>query len=395
MMFDGANPVARPEGDDYNLFTSDHEAFRESVRRFVEREIHPHVEEWEAAGEFPRELYERVGELGFFGVKFGAEFGGTGPDFLAAAVFIEELARCRSGGVAAGLGAHTDLASLYVGNFGTDEQRKALLTPSIEGKMIGALGVTEPDAGSDVAALRTKGFRDGGDLVINGTKTFITNGSRCDYVVTAVRTGGEGYGGISLVLVPTDAKGFSSKRIGTVGWRTSHTGELTFDDVRVPVGNILGGEEGQGFKQIMGSFAWERLAMSLGAVAAAQQTMEGGIAYARDRKVFGRELSRFQVWRHRFADMETEIEAARALTYEALRAYLLGRDDTIRLVSMAKALACEVDWRVADECLQVHGGYGYMMEFPVQRAWRDSRLGPIGGGTTQIMHEIIAKSYGL
>lgn len=394
-MFDGSNPVTRPEGENYELFTEDHEAFRQSVRRFVEREIHPHVEEWEHAGDFPRELYTRVGDFGFFGVKFAPELGGTGPDFLAASVFVEEIARCRSGGVAAGLGAHTDLASLYIGNFGTDEQRKEFLTPSIAGELIGALAVTEADAGSDVASLRTRGVRDGGDLVINGGKTFITNGSKADYVVTAVRTGGEGHGGISLVIVPTSTPGFSSRRIGTVGWRTSHTGELTYEDVRVPMANILGGEEGNGFKQIMGNFGWERLCMSLGAVAAAKQTLDGGIAYARDRKVFGRELSRFQIWKHRFADMETEIQAARALTYQALRAYLLGRDDTIRLVSMAKALACEVDWRVADECLQVHGGYGYMMEFPVQRAWRDSRLGPIGGGTTQIMHEIIAKSYGL
>lgn len=394
-MFDGANPVAPPAGESYHLFTEDHQAFRDSVRRFVQREIHPNIEEWEAAAEFPRSLYERVGDLGCFGVKFEAAVGGTGPDFLAAAVFVEELARCRSGGVAAALGAHTDLASLYLGNFGSDEQRKEWLGPSIAGQVIGALAVTEPDAGSDVAAIRTRGVPDGGDLIISGTKTYITNGSWADYVVTAVRTQGDGHGGISLVIVPTDAPGFSSRRIGTVGWRTSQTGELTYDEVRVPMANILGGEPGVGFKQIMGNFGWERLCMALGAVSAAQQTLESGIAYARDRKVFGRELARFQVWKHRFADMETEIEAARALTYEALRAYLLGRDDMIRLVSMAKALACEVDWRVADECLQVHGGYGYMMEFGVQRAWRDSRLGPIGGGTTQIMHEIIAKSYGL
>lgn len=394
MTFDGSQPLAKPSGEPFPLFREEHELLRESVRRFVSKEIAPHVEEWEHAGDFPRELYTRCGELGFFGLKFPEEIGGSGPDYLAAAVFIEELARCGSGGVAAGLGAHTDLGSLYLGNYGTTEQLKRWLEPSISGEIIGALAVTEPDTGSDVAALRTKAVKEGDSYVINGSKTFITNGSKADYVVVAARTGGEGHGGISLIIVNADTPGFAANRIGTVGWRTSHTAELQFDDVRVPAENLLGGVEGEGFKQIMGNFGWERIAMALGANSAAAKTLEEGIAYANEREAFGRPISKFQVWKHRFADLATEIGASRALTHHALRLYAMGQP-AIREIAMAKAMACEVDWKVADECLQVHGGWGYMMEYPVQRAWRDSRLGPIGGGTTQIMNEIIAKTYGL
>jgi acyl-CoA dehydrogenase len=222
---------------------------------------------------------------------------------------------------------------------------------------------------------------------------FITNGSKADYVVTAVRTGGEGYQGISLLTVEKDTPGFTAIRIPTVGWWTSHTAELHFDDCRVPAENLLG-DEGTGFVSIMKNFQWERIVMALAAVAAAQKTLEQAIEYARNREAFGRPVAKFQVWRHRFADLETEIHAARCLTYHALRKIAAG-EDALREVSMAKWLACELDWKVADEALQVHGGYGYMMEFPVQRAWRDARLGPIGGGTTEIMKEIVAKTYGL
>lgn len=380
-------------GARWELFTDEHDELRRSVRAFVEREIAPNVEEWEREGDFPRALYERMGELGFLGLKYPEEYGGSGPDFLADCVVVEELARAGSGGIAAGIGGHKDLGSYYVYRFGNDEQRKRWLVPSIRGEVIGALAVTEPNAGSDVASLATRAMRDGDAYVLNGSKTFITNGSKADYVVTAVRTGGEGYGGISLIVVERGTPGFTTRRIETVGWRTSHTGELFFDDCRVPAENLLG-DEGQGFVAIMKNFQWERLIMALGAVAGAQRTLDGAIAYARDRTAFGRPIARFQVWKHRFADLETGLAAARALTYHALRKFVAG-EDALREVSMAKALACELAWKVADEAVQVHGGYGYMMEFPVQRAWRDSRLGPIGGGTTQIMREIIAKTYGL
>jgi acyl-CoA dehydrogenase len=393
-MFDGSQPITPPSGEAYPLFREEHEALRDSMRRFTDKEIAPFVEEWEEARDFPRELYDRCGELGFFGLKFGEDVGGSGPDYLAAAVFSEELARCGSGGVAAGLGAHTDLASLYIGNHGTPEQQRRWLVPSIAGSIIGALGVTEPDAGSDVASLRTRATRDGDHYVIDGAKTFITNGSKADYVVVAARTGGEGHAGISLIVVERTTPGFTTNRLETVGWRTSHTAELSFDQVRVPVANLVGGVEGEGFKQIMANFGWERLAMALGANAGAQRTLDAGIAYAQERNAFGRPISKFQVWKHRFADLATEIAASRSLTYHALRRYVLG-EPAIREVALAKSLACELSWKVADECLQVHGGWGFMMEYPVQRAWRDSRLGPIGGGTTEIMREIVAKLDGL
>jgi len=377
----------------WELFTEDHAAFRDSVRQFIQKEIAPNVDDWERARDFPRDLYLRFGELGLLGLKYGDEYGGTGPDFIADAIVNEELARCGSGGVAAGIGGHKDLGSYYIYRFGTEEQRRLWLVPSIRGELIGALAVTEPAAGSDVAAIATKAARDGDHYVVSGQKAFITNGSKADYVVVAARTGEEGYGGISLIVVEKDTPGFTTNRMRTVGWWTSHTAELFFDECRVPAGNLLGAEN-EGFISIMKNFQWERLVMALGAVAAAQKTLETAIVYAKDREAFGRPVAKFQVWRHRFADLETEIAAARALTYHALRKIAAG-EDALREVSMAKWLATELDWKVADEAVQVHGGYGYMMEFPVQRAWRDARLGPIGGGTTEIMKEIIAKTYGL
>ena len=377
----------------WDPFSEEHDALRESVRAFVHKEIRVHAAEWEEAGDFPRDLYTRMGELGFLGLKYPPEYGGSGPDLLADTVVVEEMGRCGSGGVAAGIGGHKDLGSYYVYRFGDEAQKQRWLVPSITGEAIGALGVTEPDAGSDVASLRTRAVRDGDHYIVDGTKTYITNGSKADYVVTAVRTGGEGYKGVSLLVIERDAPGFTSTRIETVGWRTSHTGELHFDGCRVPAANLLGAE-GEGFIAIMKNFQWERLIMALGAVSSAEHILETAIAYAREREVFGRPIARFQVWKHRFADLSTEIAAARALTYHALRMFVAG-EDALREVSMAKALACELDWRVADECVQVHGGYGYMREFPAERAWRDTRLGPIGGGTTQIMNEIIAKTYGL
>jgi acyl-CoA dehydrogenase len=377
----------------WDLFTEDHVAFRESVRQFIQKEITPNVEDWERAHDFPRDLYTRFGDLGLLGLKYDETYGGTGPDFIADAIVNEELAQCGSGGVAAGIGGHKDLGSYYIYRFGTEEQRQRWLVPSIRGEMIGALGVTEPGTGSDVANIQTKAIRDGDHFVLTGQKAFITNGSKADYVVAAARTGGEGHGGISLIVVEKDTPGFTTSRMRTVGWWTSHTAELFFDECRVPAENLLG-PENEGFICIMKNFQWERLVMALAAVAAAQKTLDSGIAYGKDREAFGRPVAKFQVWRHRFADLETEIAAARALTYHALRKLAAG-EDALREVSMAKWFATELDWKVADEALQVHGGYGYMMEFPVQRAWRDARLGPIGGGTTEIMKEIIAKTYGL
>ena len=376
------------------LFTAEHDELRASVRSFVERELAPNAEAWERAESFPKEVFERAGALGLFGTKFPPEAGGSGPDFVADAVVTEELARCRSGGVAACLGAHKDLASLYLYNFGGPAQHDRWLKPAIEGEIVGALAVSEPDAGSDVAALKCSARRDNGEWVVNGSKIFITNGAWADFVVVAAKTDpSAGHKGMTLFVIEAGTPGFTRRRIPTLGWRTGQTGELSFADVRVPDENRLGAE-GQGFYAIMRNFVWERLAMALGQVAGAQLTYELAKSYASGRTAFGRPVSKFQVWRHRFADMATRIEAGRALTYHALRLFVSGREP-IREAAMAKLYTSELAFHVADECVQVHGGYGYMMEFPAQRAWRDARLGPIGGGTSEIMRDLIGRTYGL
>jgi acyl-CoA dehydrogenase len=310
-------------------------------------------------------------------------------------VITEEMVGAGAAGVAAAIGGHKDLGSYYVYRFGTEEQRQRWLVPSVAGELIGGLAVTEPEAGSDVAGISTRAERDGDGWVLRGEKTFITNGSIADYVVVAARTDPEAqaHDGISLFVVERDTPGFSRSRVETVGWRTSHTGHLTFDDSRLPADALLG-EEGHGFRHIMRNFQWERIVMALAAVGAAKRTLDLGRRYGREREAFGRPIGTFQVWRHRFADLATEIEAAQALTYHALRKVVAG-EDAVREVSMAKWLTAELDWFVADEALQIHGGYGFMREFPIERVWRDARLGPIGGGTTEIMKEIIGRSYGL
>lgn len=379
----------------YGLFTEDHGELRRLVRDFVDREIRPNVEEWERTGEFPaREVVRRAGAIGLFGAKYEEAYGGTGPDPVADAVITEELARCGSGGVAATLGAHKDLGPYYVHRFGTEEQRKRWLVPAVAGEAIGALAITEPGAGSDVAAIATRAVREGPDWVISGAKAFVTNGPIADFVVAAARTDpGVGPDGITLFVVEPGTPGVAASRIGTVGWRTSYTGELAFDGVRVPDEHRLG-QVGRGFHHIMECLQWERLAMALAAVVSAEEALALAIDYARSREAFGRPVARFQVWRHRFADLATEIEAARSLTYHALRKVVAGEDHRVE-ISMAKWYTAELAWRAADEALQVHGGYGYMMEFPVQRAWRDARLGPIGGGTTEIMKEVVGRALGL
>jgi acyl-CoA dehydrogenase len=403
------SPPLAAEASALPLFGDEHDQLRASARRFVERELLPHVEDWERAEDFPRAIFEQVGDAGFLGLKFDPEVGGSGPDLLAAAVWIEELARCLSGGLAADLGATCDLAALYVSKAGSAEQQRRFLPPLLSGARIGALAITEPGTGSDVAGITTRAVRDGEGWVVDGAKAFITNGAWCDDVVVAAKVSTEDgaptddpHGRITLFLVPTDVSGFSRRRMPMLGWRTSHTGELTFEQVRVGDDRRLG-DVGSGFTHITSCFAWERLAMSLGAVAAAQRTLEVAIEHAKRREAFGRPIATFQVWRHRFADLATRIATGRALTYRALRLVVAQAEDpasvraaeVLRTVAMSKLLTQRLAFDVADEGVQVHGGAGYMMEYPIQRAWRDARLGPIGGGTDEIMKEIVAKTYGL
>jgi acyl-CoA dehydrogenase len=394
-------------------FTDEHEELRESVRRFTSKEIAPHVQEWEDAREFPRELFARSGELGFLGLKFPTEYGGQGGNHVHDAVWIEELSRSGgSGGVAAGLNAHAQIAMPPVFSFGNDEQRGRWIVPGIRGELVGALGITEPGAGSNVADIRTTARKVPGGYVVNGSKTFITNGVRADFLVCAVKTSPDGgHHGLSFLVLEREMPGYNvTSKLEKMGWHSSDTGELTFTDVEVPDENLLGAEN-QGFYLIMANFQWERLSMALGAVGGMQRVFDVTLAYAKEREAFGRPIGRFQAIRHKFAEMATRIEASRALTYHALRLFAEGRDGggpdsdpqqviaatsgSLREVTMAKLLTQRALLEVADECLQIHGGYGYMREYGIERAVRDARLGPIGGGTDEIMKEILGRQLGL
>jgi acyl-CoA dehydrogenase len=376
-------------------FTEEHQQLREAIRRFVDTELAPHAREWEDEKWFPNSVFDRLAELGWLGLKYPEEYGGEGGDYLHDAVFTEELSRCGSGGVAAGIGAHIGIATPPIWKFGTEDQKQRFLAPAIRGEKIAALGITEPDAGSDVASIRTLARRENGGYVVNGSKTFITNGVRADYVVTAVKTTDKGgHHGISFLVIEKEMDGFSvSRKLEKMGWHASDTGELAFQDVFVPEENLLG-EENKGFYLIMANFQWERLLMSLGAVGAMQRLLETTIAYAQERKSFGRPLSGHQVIRHKITDMAIKLERGRAVTYNALRMFSEGQD-AIKEVTTAKLITQRDCFEVADEAVQIHGGAGYMKEYDVERAARDARLGPIGGGTDEIMREILAKQLGL
>jgi len=377
-------------------FTDEHEELRESVRRFVSKEMAPHIEEWEEAREFPRELFNRCGELGFLGLKYPTEYGGQGGDYVHDAVWVEELSRSgASGGVAAGIGAHAEIATPPIWKFGTEEQKQRWLVPGIRGELIGALGITEPGAGSDVASLRTTARRVDGGYVVNGGKTFITNGVRADFLVCAVKTTEEGgHHGISFLVLEREMPGYEvTNKLEKMGWHSSDTGELAFTDVEVPAENLLG-EENEGFKLIMANFQWERLTMALGAVGGMQRVFEATLTYAKEREAFGRPIGRFQAIRHKFAEMSVKIEAAKQMVYATAWRFANG-EYPVREITQAKLYASRVIEEVADDCIQIHGGYGYMKEYEVERAYRDARLNRIGAGTDEIMLEVIGRSYGL
>lgn len=376
-------------------FAEEHAIFRKSVRDFCENEIKPHVEEWEEAGIFPREIYTEMGKLGFLGIRFPEKYGGSGLDWWYTACFIEELPRCMCGGVPLSIMAHTDMATPIINILGSEEQKQEFLAPAIKGEKIAAICVTEPFAGSDVAGIKTTAKKDGGDYVINGSKTFITNGTRADFLMLAAKTNPEaGHAGMSLFTFPTNVKGYSiSKKLNKLGNRSSDTAELSFEDCRIPKRYLLG-EEGQGFIYAMKNFQGERIVAALSATAGAALALEETMRYIHDREVFGRPLSKFQVTRHKVADMATQIEASRAITYYAMNLHNDGIEST-REVSMAKIFASDASKYVVDECLQLHGGYGYVEEYYIARAYRDTRLMPIGGGTTEIMKEIVSRLMGL
>jgi acyl-CoA dehydrogenase len=373
-------------------FTEEHEEFRLAVRRFVQAELRPHAREWEDARWFPNDVFGRLAELGYIGLKFPPEYGGDG-DPVADAVFVEELSWCGSGGVAAGIGAHSGIALPPVWKFGTEEQKQRYLVPGIRGEKIAALAITEPDAGSDVASIRTHASRVDGGYVVNGSKTFITGGVRADFLVTAARTKPEGgHHAISFLIIER-GPGVESSALEKLGWHASDTAHISFDDVFVPEENLLGSEHG-GFYLIMANFQWERLLMALGAVGAMGVAFENTLRYAREREAFGRPIGKHQAIRHKLAEIALKIEAGRDVTYAALRRYVAG-EDAVREVTIAKLATQRAAYEVMDSCLQIHGGNGYMVEYDIERAARDARLGPIGGGTDEIMKEILGRSFGL
>ncbi len=377
-------------------FTEEHEELRASVRGFLDRELAPHSQQWEADRWFPDEVFDKLAAQGLLGLKYPAELGGQGGDYLHEAVLVEELSRIGSGGTAAGIGAHTNIATPPIWKFGTDEQKQRYLAPAIKGKLIGALGITEPDAGSDVASLRTKATPCDGGWVVSGEKTYITNGVRAHFIVTAVKTKNEDpparHNDISFLIIDRQ-DGVSSSKLEKLGWHASDTATISFDEVFVPAENLLGELHG-GFKLIMANFQWERLAMALGTVGAMQLAYERTAEYARERTAFGRPISKHQVIRHKLADLATSAYTARCVTYDALRRFHEGQEP-LKEVTMAKLLTQRASFELMDECLQIHGGMGYMGEHWAQRAARDARLGPIGGGSDEIMREILGRLLGL
>ncbi len=376
------------------IFTDEHEQLRESIRNFATKELAPHADEWEETT-FPDSVFTRMGELGFLGLDKPEEYGGQGGDYYSALVLAEEIGHGNCGGLAMGIAVQTDMAMPPILAFGTEEQKREWAAPAIAGTKILCLGITEPDAGSDVAGIKTRAVKDGDEYVINGSKTYITNGHRADVIVLVTKTDADaGYDGFTLFLVPMDLPGvIREQKLKKMGMHASDTALLAFQDVRVPESAVLG-QVGRGFYHIMWELQGERLIGAAGSVAGAQRVFDRTLVYAKERHAFGRPIGNFQVIRHKFAEMATKLETARQMVYMTAWRQQNG-DYPVREISMAKLYASRIACEVADECLQIHGGAGYMREYGIERAWRDLRLNRIGAGTDEIMLEVIGRSYGL
>jgi alkylation response protein AidB-like acyl-CoA dehydrogenase len=367
------------------------ELFRESLRDFLAQEILPHIDAWETAGEIPRWVWRKFGEMGYFGLNFPEAYGGQDLDFWYQVIFIEELSRCNSAGFAAAMIAHPILALTHINASGSDFLKEKYLISGINGELFGALAITEPGAGSDVANLQTKAVKQGDYYQIDGSKTFITNGVLSDFIVTAVKTENQmGAGGISLIVVDRGTPGLSAQKLHKLGWHASDTGLIAFDEVRVPAEQLIG-QAGMGFYYIMQRFALERLVMAISGVAAAEDALEYTLQYMAERQAFGRPINKFQVLRHRMAQLAAEISRAKVFNYTLAQAYNDGAYQ-VKECAMAKLLATQLSDKVMTECLQAFGGYGYMEDYKIARMFRDSRIGTIGGGSSEIMCEIIAKA---
>lgn len=382
--------VPQQQATEFPYFTEEHEMIRQTVTRFCKQEIAPYAAEWDEEGIFPRELFNKAGELGMFGIRIDPRYGGSGQDWWATAAYVEAMSASDSGSVNMAFLVQSDMTIPVIQDLGTEAQKQEFLPRAVRGEWIGALGISEPGGGSDVAAIKTRARIEGDEVVISGQKLWITNGTRADYIVLAVRTGGEGHKGISLVLFPTTTKGFSvGKKLKKIGNLASDTAELFFDECRVPTRYILG-EKDKGFYYIMENFQGERLVASLGALAAMDKGLRNAIDYGHERTAFGSEVGRFQVWKHRFAEHLTAVEAGRWLTYHAVDLVNRGKR-AVKEITMAKLYTTELSQKIAYDCMQIFGGFAYTTEYPVGRMWRDLRLNTIGAGTSEIMKEIISK----
>ena len=371
-------------------FTEEHELFRQSLKDFLQKEVVPHLDKWEKTGTIERFIWEKFGEMGYFGINYPEKYGGLDLDLFYTVIFLEELQKINSGGFAAAMWAHAYLAMTHLNKEGDERIKQEYLTPSIEGKKIGCLCITEPFGGSDVAGMKSTAVKDGDSYIINGSKTFITNGIYSDYLVVAAKTSPElGNKGMSIFVMDRDTPGIASTKLDKLGWRASDTGEISFTDVRIPAENLMG-EEGQGFPYIMQHFALERLIMGINAHARTEHALQYTLGYMSERTAFGRSIDKFQALRHKVADIASEVEMCKEFNYSIAKRLNQG-EYVVKEASMSKLLSTKIADQAIYDCLQLLGGYGYMEDYPLARMLRDSRLGPIGGGTSEILREIIAK----
>ncbi len=375
---------------DSYYFTEEHELFRQGLRQFLEKECIPHIDEWEKNQQVPKEIWKKFGEMGYLGINLPEEYGGMNADFWYSVVFQEELARCFSGGFSIIPTAHQYMAITYVANVGSEFLKQKYLTKAIAGEWIASIAITEPNAGSDVASIRTTAKREGEHYIVNGSKIFITNGVYGDFLVTVVKTKPEaGTAGFSLLVIDRNAEGVSANKLDKLGWHASDTAELFFDNVKVPAENLIG-EEGKGFYYLMGGLQLERLIGATGAIGACEFALGYTLQYMSEREAFGRKINKFQALRHRIADMATEIEATKYFVYHVCRMHNDGKY-AVKEASMAKLMASELSDQIMYKCLQMFGGYGFIEDYKIARMFRDSRVGTIGGGSSEVMREIIAK----
>lgn len=371
-------------------FNEDHQLFRQSIRSFIEKEVVPNATKWEEERHIPKEILKKMGDLGYLGLLFDEKYGGTAADFWYSVVFLEEIARSYMGGFSTMVSVHTYMAINHIYKAGSETLKEKYLVPAIKGEKLAALGITEPDAGSDVAAIRTTARKEGDFWVINGSKTFISNGFYGDFITLTCKTGSSAGGaGISLIVVDLDTEGVSKTKLNKMGWHSSDTAEIKFDEVKVPLENLIGYENG-GFYYLMESLQLERLVAAIMAVAGSELVLEITLQYLHEREAFGRKIAKFQAIRHKIAEVATEIEVAKQFVYNSCKKFENG-EVVVKECSMAKLHTSELSKRVVDTCLQFFGGYGYIEDYPIARMYRDARVGTIAGGTSEILKEIISK----